>query len=185
MEDVQVFIDTSRGKVILRAPYNPAIGPFINDLAGRWNQAKSQFEFPVSLAPHIENLAMAFFHTTGHAETCTVTIDASHWAETKMIELAGRILAERFSPSRRPKLGSGVVKVTGAWTWPQEFAGRSTLGPSDVILQATLPLSAVLQAQKIHPGLTITKTITAQDALAAEAERLEERLAVVYRELAA
>lgn len=181
MQDVEVLVEGEQ--VALRAPYNPRLGPFVNDLAAKWGHNRGLYIFAVALAPHVVALAESFFGTSGKSPLETFQLDASLYADQRTVEVAGRILVERVSCSRRPKLGPGVVKISGDWTMPTNvFAGRPIIAENDVTLQMLLP-----QSMRDHgiKGLVEVPTIGRREALQAEVAAISARLAWIQNELAA
>lgn len=177
MQDVSVQVEGE--KVILRAPYNPRIAPFIQGMNGGWDVNRGLFVFPVAMAPHVTALAEAFFLSSGVSELGTFTLDASLYADHQSIEVAGRVLVERVTVSRRPKLGPGVVKVRGDWSLGAGYDFNRTLGANDAVLQVVLP--SRISTHNV-PGLNLTQTIGRHEALRSEHAALTARLAVINSE---
>ncbi|RAN79325.1 hypothetical protein B5P43_15560 [Bacillus sp. SRB_336] len=181
MQDVEVFVEGEQ--VVLRAPYNPRLAPFVDDMSAKWDRDRGLYNFPVALAPHVVALAESFFGTSGKSPLSTFNLDCALYADRREVEVAGRILVERVSVSRRPKLGPGILMVAGTWTMPTNvFAGSPLIAANDAVLQMVLP--QIVRTYGIL-GLTEVPTIGRREALQAEAAALANRLAVVTKELSA
>ncbi|MGO4383871.1 hypothetical protein [Specibacter sp. RAF43] len=182
MQDVEVFVEGEQ--VVLRAPFNPDLGPFVDDMGAKWDQDRGLYTFPVHLAEHVQALAESFFGTSGNSALSTVEIELQHYSDQCVLELGGRLIAERRQRSRRPILGKGIARIRGSFTW-EGLGGPFTkplIGVNDVLVLASLPTSVV--ARPI-PGVTIVPTMDRGRALRSEAARLQARLEVITKELAA
>ncbi|MFH8350221.1 hypothetical protein [Streptomyces sp. NPDC018045] len=187
---IQLDTGPNVGRIALVSPYNADMVQSCKDLGGKWDQAAKCWHFDSRDEDRVRELAREVFGTDGSSadEADTVTVRYSIGGlgagghRLDRLILAGREIVIRRYRDEPPRLGQGVVLISGGFA----SQGGSTRYPSlaaepgTVLEVRDIPRAAVPD----DPRITIVDETIDVAALTAERARLAARIADIDAALA-
>jgi hypothetical protein len=178
-----VTVTTANGKTTVESPYHPDWPAQARTLGGRWSGGAWVFDSRDE--GRVRELARDIYGTDGTPDaggTVTVRIGVSdvrgdRGGRPATLYRYGRKIATRFGRDEEPRLGEGVVLISGGFAGSAGSHNYISLGPLDdtVVEVRDIPRSVAVD----HGLDVVDEGRVDHEALRAERERLTARIAEI------
>ncbi|MEU1078194.1 MULTISPECIES: hypothetical protein [unclassified Streptomyces] len=178
-----VSVTTENGKTTVRSPYHPGWPSEARALGGKWNAAEKAWVFDARDEERVRQLARDTYGTDGTpdpAGTVSVQIPVldvqASVGQPATLWQYGRTIATRFGRDEEPRLGEGVVLISGGFKQSAGSHRYIHLGPVDdevtIVEVRDMPRSVAID----HNLKIVGEDKPDREALKAERERLTARI---------
>ncbi len=151
-----VRMTTENGRLVVEAPYHPALPAAAKDRGGKFDSASKTWSFDVRDEEAVRKMLLRIYGTDGApTELRTIRVDAYKLASRgdQEIWVAGRRICSRLERDAGVRLGEGVVVVTGRFPASGGSRNHPAVDPREgTILEVRdVPRRAAEAAQERYP----------------------------------
>ena len=182
---MSVSITVDGGKLTVRSPFHPDWPPAARDLGGDWRGGV--WVFDARDKARVRELAREVYGSDGSpdpAGTVTVRIpvddvSGERGGRPATLYRLGRLIASRYGRDDKPRLGEGVVLVSGGWLGSAGSHNYIQLGPQEGTIVEVRGVPRIRLSGESDVEIVSADQEPDEAALRAERERLVARISEI------